>query len=97
MSDYRPDYWTIIDTGECCKVLAGWSGGYLDGDSWKLNSGITKVEDLGDEWAFHGVTGSVYYCNKEMKRTGNANYHIFKKMIDAGCKEIEVNEIKFVE
>ena len=54
MSDYRPDNWVVIkftqqvksgNTGYgrtekvFYKVLGGWSGGYLDGDSWRMNSG----------------------------------------------------------
>jgi hypothetical protein len=46
MSDYNPDKWVVVkiigkDTPPVHKVFACWYGGYLDGDSWKLNSGIT--------------------------------------------------------
>jgi len=49
MSEYNPDSWVIIkitvpDQKTIYKVLGGWSGGYLDGDSWQLNSGIAKVK-----------------------------------------------------
>jgi hypothetical protein len=49
MNEYTCDNWVVIkmkgdDTHY--RVLAGWSGGYLDGDSWRMNSGITKVEEL---------------------------------------------------
>lgn len=94
--DYCPDYWTIIKTPDCCKVLAGWAGGYLDGDAWKLNSGITKVEEDQNHYFFHGVTGSVYCCNKAFKRTGRANQHIYDKLIEIGCSEIEVSEIELI-
>ena len=66
---YQPDNWVILKITINPKdihyrVLGGWSGGYLDGDSWRLNSGITKVEDDGDYLLFHGYSGSVYKCYK---------------------------------
>ena len=51
MSNYKPDNWVVIKMdgdNPHYRVLAGWSGGYLHGDSWKINSGITRVEDDGD-------------------------------------------------
>ncbi len=38
--------------------------GYLDGESWKLNSGIKRVEETDDKYIFHGVSGSEYHCKK---------------------------------
>jgi len=66
---YTPDCWVLVkigySTGEAFyKVLAGWSGSYLNGDSWRMNSGITTVEDDGDYWNFAGESGSVYRCHK---------------------------------
>ena len=68
---YTPDNWVVLkirqgklDRG-FYKVLAGWSGGYADGDSWRMNSGVTEVTEDGDYLLFHGYTGSVYRCYKE--------------------------------
>lgn len=54
-----------MDDGEIgYKVLAGWSGGYATGDSWKLNSGITGFRRDADGYCyFEGYTGSVYKCH----------------------------------
>ena len=70
MSDYTPDRWVVVriftpEHGQVYKLLAGWSGSYLHGQSWKLNSGITKVEDDGDYLLFSGYSGSVYRCHKK--------------------------------
>ena len=68
MTDYNPDNWVVIKMNgddPHYRVLAGWSGGYLDGDSWRMNSGITRVEDAGDCYNFYGSTGSCYSCYKE--------------------------------
>lgn len=65
--EYIPDGWNIIEHRTDATdyyVFASWSGSYLYGDSWKRNSGITKVEEDGDDYLFHGYTGSVYRCSK---------------------------------
>lgn len=70
MSEYNPDRWVMLKfTNEengtvVYKILAGWSGSYLHGASWKLNSGVTKIEEDGQCYLFHGSSGSVYRCHK---------------------------------
>jgi hypothetical protein len=68
MSEYMPDRWVVlkISNGEevIYKVMGGWYGGYLGADSWRMNSGITKVELDGDTYKFYGHSGSVYLCPK---------------------------------
>ena len=71
MSDYRPDRWCVVkitpkDKNPIYKVFAIWNGNYLSdsGESWKLNSGITKVIKEGSEFLFHGYSGSIYRCNE---------------------------------
>jgi hypothetical protein len=66
---YKPDRWVVLKIKSpgrvVYKVLAGWGGSYLHGQSWKLNSGITKVEEDGDYLMFSGYSGSVYRCHKK--------------------------------
>lgn len=59
---YRPDYWLVLNTGDGCRLLVDFIGAYADADRWRLNSGITRVEDLGDFLAFFGESGSRYLC-----------------------------------
>jgi hypothetical protein len=64
------------------KVLGGWSGGYLDGDSWRMNSGIVSVTEEDDYFLFHGYSGSVYKCHKEsygLRMNNVAIYHQLKE------------------
>ena len=67
--DYNPDNWVVLKIKEAkdpfYKVLVGWSGGYLDGDSWRMNSGVTEVKEEGDYYEFYGESGSCYRCHKE--------------------------------
>lgn len=67
---YSPNKWVVVkievdNKFPVYKVVAGFAGGYLYGDSWKLNSGIVKVEEDKDSFYFHGYSGSVYRCFKE--------------------------------
>jgi hypothetical protein len=65
---YTPDNWVVIKfNGDDphYRVLAGWSGGYLHGSSWQLNSGITRVEEDGKLLNFYGASGSCYRVHKE--------------------------------
>ncbi len=80
-----PDNWVVlkIDTdsnGVLYKVLAGWSGGYLDGDSWRLNSGITKCVKEGEYFLFHGESGSIYKCHYDQYRLRMNNAYIYNKL-----------------
>lgn len=70
MTVYLPDNWVVLqiknpDMDPIFKVLGGWSGSYLDGSSWRLNSGIAEIRDQGDFWSVSGSSGSTYLCHKE--------------------------------
>lgn len=69
MSEYTPDKWVMLkieSNGQTTyKILASWGGSYLHGQSWKLNSGVTKIEEDGSCYLFHGYSGSVYRCRKQ--------------------------------
>ena len=87
MSEYNPDKWIVVkitgnDLPPVHKVFACWSGGYLDGDSWKLNSGITNVTDKDDYFFFDGSSGSTYACRKGMYGATGYGYDVLKNLID---------------
>lgn len=67
MNHTIPDKWAIVkivspqtDGKPMYKVLGSWYGGYLYGDSWKLNSGIKKIRKSKDKILFYGYSGSIY-------------------------------------
>lgn len=65
MTEYKPDNWVIVKIegdDPHYRVLGGWSGGYLYGSNWRMNSGIVGYEYDGDYWYFKGSSGSVYKC-----------------------------------
>ena len=73
MSTYTPDSWVIVKIqsekyGTIYKVLAGWSGSYLYGASWKLSSGIVAFEDKGEHYESLQDSGSTYMLYKSSER-----------------------------
>lgn len=83
--EYTPDNWVVIKLihpkeGIHYRVLAGWSGGYAQSDSWRMNSGITSVSEDDNYYYFHGETGSCYNCNKKAYGLRMNNLYIWNKL-----------------
>ena len=73
MSEYYPDKYVMVritdkKTDEIhYRVLGSWYGGYLDGDSYRLNSGVEKYERTDDsKIRFYGGSGSLYEVDEKM-------------------------------
>jgi hypothetical protein len=81
----RPDNWVVLkittDKEIVYKVLAGWSGGYLGSDCWKLNSGIVEVHELEEGWKFIGHSGNEYICPKDQYRLRMNNSGVYNKLM----------------
>jgi hypothetical protein len=94
MSDYTPDNWVILKIdydGEIIyKVLAGWSGGYLDGDAWRMNSGITSVEKQAYLYGFYGQSGSVYWCHQGTYRLTMAIAGVYNQLKEHFGDKVEM-------
>jgi len=90
-----PDNWVILKLKDCYKVLCGTSGGYLDGDSWKLNSGITKIEEDDKAYYIHGFSGSVYKCYKgsETLRFNCAHIYYSLRKLDPTITIVPIDTI----
>ena len=86
MANYTPDKWVVIKIthteGTVYKVFASWYGGYTGGDSWKLNSGITRVEEENDCYVFAGSSGSTYTCRKEHYGTNLYGHSVLSNIIE---------------
>jgi len=89
-----PERWVIVKLpNNYYKVFATWAGGYLDGDRWQLNSGISKVEQDENFYYFIGFSGSCYKCHK--KAYGIATSYgldVLNKRIEQGNGQIELME-----
>jgi hypothetical protein len=68
MTQYDPDRWAvieaIIDGSVQRRIVAGWSGGYLDSDYWRISSIILTAKEFDDHYAFDNESGSHYICYK---------------------------------
>lgn len=56
---YRPYRWVVLKIENYYKVF-----GAFYGDAWKINSGISSVEEDEYHYYFHSLSGSTYKCNK---------------------------------
>ena len=91
---YTPDNWVVIKFTQQVnggktekvfyKVLGGWSCGYLDGYSWRVNSGIVDVEETTDSFIFIGGSGSRYICGKTQECLRMNTAGIWAQMQKAG-------------
>tara|TARA_R110000772_G_scaffold5691_2_gene20336 strand:- start:2133 stop:2468 length:336 start_codon:yes stop_codon:yes gene_type:complete len=85
-----PHTWLVVKIGKedpFYKVFATWRGGYLDGDSWKMNSGIAKVEESDDTYDFYGESGSCYRCSKNGYGSSSYTQGVLDNVIEK-AKEI---------
>ena len=112
MSDYNPDSWVVLkitnikrsgNTGYgrteevLYKVLAGWGGGYLHGDSWRLNSGIVDVEETTDSFIFIGGSGSRYICDKTQECLRMNTAGIWRQMQEASSDTLGQVKLELME
>ena len=105
MSEYTPDCWVIVqiptkhpNQPAFHKVLGGWAGGYLDGNSWRLNSGITKVEkdgchkDFDEVFYIYGNSSSKYICSWDSYGLRFSTAGIAQELARKGCKILNEQE-----
>jgi len=93
--EHNPDNWVVfyIDGDEPhYRVLAGWSGGYLNGDAWRINSGIVKAEEDEHFFYFYGSSGSCYKCHKYAYLLRMNNSYIWNQL-----QEIHGNKVKLMD
>ena len=98
---YNPDKWALAnftfekENAEEIKVVATWYGGYLDGDSWRFSSGVTKIEEDENFYLFHNNSGSIYKCHKKAEGMGSYTAMIFRNYEKSHkAKVITVEELK---
>ena len=81
MTEYNPESWVIIKiindkTDKVLyKVFGSWRGNFVNSDSWRLNSGITRVGEQENLYIFSGESGSSYYCFKKGEGSPMGSYN----------------------
>ena len=94
-NQYNPDNWVVLKTlDNVYKVLAGWSGGYLSSDNWRISSGIAKVEDDKDHWLFIGHSGSIYKCHKKGYGVRTNIVGILQQLLTSDSVSVELMDEK---
>lgn len=85
---YTPDNWQLVhvipkDTNcnSYYRILAGWSGSFMYGNSWKLSSGCEQVLDQGDSWRVPQSSGSVYILRKNSERYSTSTYGVLEDLM----------------
>lgn len=97
MSEYSPNRWVILEITSSSgkpfyKVMGSWMGGYLEGESWRMNSGIERVKEEEDGYKVYGFSGSVYYCPKESYGLGLYSHGVLQDFITRGAGRIRMLE-----
>jgi hypothetical protein len=90
---YEPDNWVVIKINgkdPHYRVLAGWSGGYLEGSSWRMNSGITKVEEDDKAYYFSGSSGSTYRGGKQSYGLRLNNAYVWDDLVARHGDKVEM-------
>ena len=93
MANYTPDNWVVIKykgDDPHYRVLVGWSGGYLDGDSWRMNSGIVRVEETEHTFLFYGASGSCYEGRKTGYCLRKNNAYIWTQLQELHGDKVEI-------
>jgi hypothetical protein len=88
---YCPDSWVIVKITHASKVvykvLAGWAGGYLEGDHWRMNSGIERWEKRDKYYHFFGHSGSEYKCHEDGEGLRMATAGIYENLRTKGADQ----------
>lgn len=94
-----PNSWVVVEIthkGEKYrKIVSGWSGGYLDGDSWRLSSDIKNVDKAQSEFyaVVETLSGSVYnlyYQANEMRMSNAGIYNQLKEQFGDSLEIVEL-------
>jgi len=94
-----PDSWVILEVNhegeQFQKILSGWSGGYLDGDSWRLSSPIKEMNiDIdSDKIKVYTESGSWYNLYKDYQGLRMSNYGIYNQLKEQHGDKVEIIEL----
>jgi hypothetical protein len=97
----KPDVWVIVElSGDKVqsryhRILAGWYGGFANGDSWQMSSGVTKIVDKDTYWEVHNTSGSIYHCYKHIERFSGYTQNVYNSYQEENCDDISMNQVPF--
>ena len=91
-----PDSWVIIEVNhegeQFQKIISGWSGGYLYGDSWRMSSPIKEMNiDIdSDKIVVYTESGSCYNLYKSYQGLRMSNAGIYNQLKEKFGDMIEI-------
>ena len=94
-----PDSWVIIEVNHegkrFQKILSGWSGSYLYGDSWRMSSQIKRMEiDIySDKIVVYTESGSWYNLYKSHQGLRMSNAGIYNELKEKYGDMLEIVEL----
>lgn len=95
--EYRPERWLMVRLSNDGKIhyriFAVWFGGYLNGDSWQLNSGVVSLTETEKEYSFRGTSGSLYVCHKNCYGSSGYGFGVLNNLIDKSIEYGTVIEV----
>lgn len=105
---YTPSRWVILEhPGGVHTVLGGWSGGYLDGYSWRRSTAIQRAVEATDTlptgksittWEIHNLSGSIYKVAEGGYGTTSMTAALLGEMVPYGVRALTEPEMyEFLE
>ena len=88
-----PDAWVIVEiSGKIQKIIAGWSGGYTQGDAWRMSSPIKELNIDIDKDYITAITdsGSEYTLYKKYQGLRMSNVGIYNQLKEQFRDRIEI-------
>lgn len=101
MSEYFPDRWVILKITDAennvhYRFFAGWYGGYANGDSWRINSGIVKCELSENNFLkFFSESGSSYFGHENNYGMSGYMIYVFESIDNKLGGSVEVLNFDF--
>ena len=95
----NPDSWVILEINhngeQFQKILAGWSGSYLYGDSWRMSSPIKEMNiDVNKDYiVVETNSGSVYNLRKQYQGLRMSNAGIWNELKERFGDSVEIVEL----
>ena len=94
-----PDAWVIIEVNhegkQFQKILSGWSGSYLYGDSWRMSSPIKEINiDVNKDYiTVETDSGSVYNLPKVYQGLRMSNAGIYNELKERFGDSVRIVEL----
>ena len=93
-----PDSWVIVEyngSNQFQRILSGWSGSYLYGDSWRMSSPIKELNIKVNQDFFTATTdsGSTYRLFKSRQGLRMSNAGIYNELKEKHGDMMEIVEL----